>query len=192
MVNGLQRITFSEFGRRFIQIAITSERLKGIMNKSLSPRSRRTIDRAYIEGGSWYEGQYFLDLENLNVTNGPPEDNAINFITYLPIKMALHIQVFNMIPEEYHIDINVRLTSKAQTFSPPLLIFVPFNHIASGDVSFTRFNKESWTDLAKRFGGLEEKLKNEIINYVNPAIDDAIRKGMCQHNVEDDIKKIEM
>ena len=176
-----KRVSFSEIGERFLGHILTPELLRRELLASIPPDGLKATETV-----AGYSVKYDAVVHDVTVVRqdirGYLPTAAIKgyrFRFKIGFKLNLSVNVLQVIPlpgldltESFSVDGLTPLVLEAEIHDPRTLC-IGYEPLKRDQVEIIT-EKGQWHDLAMRFGGLEDKVRAQVVRRVNTMLEDNI------------------
>ena len=175
-----QRLGFAEVGERFLGGILTPELLKRELLASIPPNGLKATEK--VEG---YSVEYDavirqVSVQRQDIVHAQPAPMLMGYRFNFSISflLKLKVNILQVLPlpsmlnlnEAFSIDGHIPLVLEAQVHDP-LTLLIGYQPLRAEQVEIST-EKSQWHSLAMIFGGLEDKVRQQVVRRVNTMLDD--------------------
>lgn len=173
-----KRLAFADIGERFLGHILTPELLQRELLASIPPNGLKAVET--VQG---YSVKYDAEITEVKVIRQdmrslyPAGLKGFRFRFVITFQLRLSVNVLQAIPlpglglnESFSVSGRIPLILEAQVHEP-LTLLIGYQPLAANQVEIIT-EKGQWHDLAMRFGGLEDKIRNQVVKRVNTMLEE--------------------
>lgn len=161
------RMTFGELGEEFMRLVLTTDLLTREFMAAIPPGGLDAVET--VDG---FTVEYRAEIQNVTARrNGItrlhplPALHGYRFHLSVSFKLSLVVNILQGLKETFEISGLFPLTLEAQVYRP-LELYVAYEKLKEDQIQLAT-EKGQWHDLARRFGGLEDKVRRKVAERVN-------------------------
>lgn len=176
------RLNFSEIGERFLGHILTPELLRRELIASIPPDGLKAVETV-----AGYSVQYDAVVGEVRVVRQemrrfyPPALQGYRFRFSIAFQLRLKVNILQGLPlppalglnEAFSVNGLIPLVLEAQVHEP-LTLLIHYQPLSADQIELST-EKAQWHDLAMRFGGLEQKIRQQVVRRVNTMLEDNIK-----------------
>lgn len=177
-----QRLSFADIGERFLGYILTTDLLRRELLASIPPGGLSAVET--VQG---YSVKYEASITDVQVQRQEMRGyypaaalKGYRFRFRIAFKLQLSVNVLQAIPlpglglnESFSVNGLIPLVLEAQVHEP-LTLYIDYRPLQAREVVINT-EKGQWHDLAMRFGGLEQKVREQVVRRVNTMLEDNLR-----------------
>lgn len=177
-----KRIPFSDIGERFLGHILTPDLLRRELLASIPPDGLKAVETV-----SGYTVKYDAVVNQVEALRQDIRGflpaaalKGYRFRFKIGFKLNLSVNVLQAIPlpgldltESFSVDGLIPLVLEAEIHDP-LTLFIAYEPLKKDEVQIIT-EKGQWHDLAMRFGGLEQKVRSQVVRRVNTMLEDNLK-----------------
>lgn len=177
-----QRLSLADVGERFLGHILTPDLLRRELLASIPPDGLKAVET--VQG---YSVSYAAVITDVKVVRqdirGYLPAAAIQgyrFRFQIAFRLNLSVNVLQVLPlplpelnESFSVNGLIPLVLEAEV-REPLTLFIAYQPLKAEQVEIST-EKGQWHNLAMHFGGLEDKVRQQVVRRVNTMLDDNIK-----------------
>ena len=166
MAKSVKQLSFDEFGRQFMERAVTPQLIGRSLAQIVPSQQQLTISapaKVIVVART--------ELGAVERLPGDAPDRELCFAVPLRVHLALAVDLI-VGHERYMALAQTRLRLSARTFAP-LTIQIDCDPAEPGRITVASEGNGNWFDLAKRFGVLDDAIQEQVAAMINQHIHDS-------------------
>lgn len=174
-----KRLSFAEIGERFLGHVLTTDLLRRELLASIPPGGLSAVET--VQG---FAVQYDATISSVDVVRQDMRGyypaavlKGYRFRFRIAFRLNLSVNVLQVIPlpgiglnESFSVNGTIPLVLEAQVHEP-LTLYIDYRPLQAKEVEIST-EKAQWHNLAMHFGGLEQKVREQVVRRVNTMLED--------------------
>ena len=178
-----KRLSFADIGERFLGHILTPELLRRELLASIPPNGLKAVET--VAGYSVHYDAVITEVQvqRQDVRGYLPAAalKGYRFRFSIAFRLGLTVDILQVIPlpagiglnESFSVNGLIPLVLEAEVHDP-LTLFIAYQPLKPDQVQIST-EKAQWHNLAMHFGGLENKVRQQVVRRVNTMLDDNIK-----------------